>query len=479
MNYETVIGLEVHVELATESKLFCACSAKFTRDANRHVCPACAGMPGMPAVLNKKAVELAIAAGLVTNCEIARLMTFDKKNYFYPDLPAGYQITQYYAPVCTNGRVTINTGAGTKVIRVKQIHIEEDAGKLMHDNRIGASLVDFNRTSVPLVEIVSRADFNNAEEVVAYLEKLRSLLSFAGVSDCRMQEGSMRCDVNISVREKGSDTLGVRAEIKNMNSLKAITAAIAYETKRHTDALEHGTETLVQQTRRWDDEAGETFAMREKENAQDYLYYPNPEVMPVYIDDAWIEAVRNSLPEPADLKYARLTGETGLSEYNAKIITNVKNLSGIFDETLKYYDKPRDAANWIITELLAAARNAGNSADDIKIDAQKFAKIIEMVETRVIGRAAGRQILEETLTNGADPEKYAIEHNLLIAGDGDAVLGAVKAVIDEQRKSAEDYRNGNQKAFGFLVGQVMKRLGGKADPRDVNQILAEELRKID
>ena len=333
MKYEVVIGLEVHVELATESKLFCSCSAKFGADANENVCPACAGMPGMPAVTNKKAVELGIAAAIVTNSEITRTMTFDKKNYFYPDLPAGYQITQWFAPICRNGWVEIETGEGSRKITLKQIHIEEDAGKLVHDSRTNTSLVDFNRTSVPLVEIVSNPDFRTAEEVVAYLEKLRSLLSFAGVSDCKMQEGSMRCDVNLSAREYGTTALGTRTEIKNMNSLKAIARAISYESQRHIDALETGCETLVQETRRWDDAAGETFAMREKENAADYRYFPNPELMPVFIGDEWIADVRDHLPESASAKFSRMTGSLELSEYDSKIITGSRNLAFIFDRS--------------------------------------------------------------------------------------------------------------------------------------------------
>jgi len=312
MKYEVIMGLEVHVELATESKLFCSCSAKFGADANENVCPACSGMPGMPAVTNKNAVDLAIAAALVTNSEITPVMTFDKKNYFYPDLPTGYQITQLFAPICTNGWVEIETEAGAKRITLKQIHIEEDAGKLLHDARARSSLVDFNRASVPLVEVVSNPDFRSAEEVNAYLEKLRSLLSFAGVSDCKMQEGSMRCDVNISVRESGSDVLGTRTEIKNMNSLKAIMAAISYESRRHIDILETGVGTLIQETRGWNDDIGETFSMREKEEAADYRYFPNPEILPIVIDSAWIEQVRAALPEPANKKYLRLTSELGL-----------------------------------------------------------------------------------------------------------------------------------------------------------------------
>ena len=395
--YEVVMGLEVHAELATESKLFCACSAKFGAEANENVCPACAGMPGMPAVTNKKAVELGIAAAIVTNSEIAKTMTFDKKNYFYPDLPAGYQVTQYFAPICRNGWVEIETEAEKKKITLKQIHIEEDAGKLVHDSRTGATLVDFNRTSVPLVEIVSNPDFRSSEEVIAYLEKLRSLLGFANVSDCKMQEGSMRCDVNISVREAGSDKLGTRTEIKNMNSLKAIARAIAYESQRHIDALETGSEVLVQETRGWNDNKGETFSMREKENATDYRYFPNPELMPVSISDEWINAVRADLPEPASEKFDRLTGKLGLSEYDSRIITGSKNLSDIFDETAKHFNKPKEVANWIIVELLSIATGDNKGEDDIAIDCKKFAKLMELVDNKTINRNVGKKLLVNVL----------------------------------------------------------------------------------
>ncbi|MCL2472752.1 MAG: Asp-tRNA(Asn)/Glu-tRNA(Gln) amidotransferase subunit GatB, partial [Treponema sp.] len=362
MKYEVVAGLEVHVELSTASKLFCSCSTKFGADANENVCPACAGMPGMPAVTNKKAVELGIAAGLVTNSQITRVISFDKKNYFYPDLPAGYQITQWFAPICRSGWIEIETGAGRKKITLKQIHIEEDAGKLVHDPRTGTTLVDFNRTSIPLVEIVSNPDFRSVDEVITYLEKLRSLLSFAGVSGCKMEEGSMRCDLNISVREEGSTKLGTRTEIKNMNSLKAIAAAYAYESQRHIDVLENETrrlnstepdfpsdnEVLIQETRRWDDNLGETFSMREKENATDYRYFPNPELMPIYVSDEWINAVRGSLSEMAEEKFKRMTERLGLSREESKIITASKNLSDIYDRTVSFFDNPKEVANWIV-----------------------------------------------------------------------------------------------------------------------------------
>ena len=475
MNYEVVMGLEVHVELATESKLFCGCSAKFGAQANENVCPACSGMPGMPAVINKRAVELGIAAALVTNSEITRPMAFDKKNYFYPDLPAGHQITQWFAPICRNGWVEIETNTEKKKINIKQIHIEEDAGKLIHDNRTGTSLVDFNRASVPLVEIVSEPDFRSAEEVVAYMEKMRSLLSFADVSDCKMQEGSMRCDVNISVREEGSDKLGTRTEIKNMNSLKAIAAAIAYESQRHIDALETGSEVLVQETRRWDDNKGQTFSMREKEDATDYRYFPNPEIMPIFIDDEWINTVRAGLPETADSKFIRLTQELGLSEYDTRIITGSKNLSVIFDETMKYYDKPKEAANWIIVELLSIAKGDNKGEDDVKIDCLKFAKLIELVDKKTINRGVGKKLLLLILKENIDPLKYIEENQLGMISDTGTIDKIIKEVLSEQKKAVDEYKSGNQKAFRSLVGQVMKKLGGKADPQIVNNMLIDNI----
>ena len=477
MKYEVVMGLEVHVELSTESKMFCACSAKFGADANENVCPACAGMPGMPAVLNRKAVELGIAAALLTNSEITPVMTFDKKSYFYPDLPAGYQITQWFAPICKNGWVGIDTDGGTKKrITLKQIHLEEDAGKLVHDPLTHSSLIDFNRTSVPLVEIVSNPDFRTAAEVIAYLEKLRSLLSFAGVSDCKMQEGSMRCDVNISVREVGSSALGTRTEIKNMNSLKAIARAIEYESQRHINALETGSETLIQETRRWDDDSGETLPMRGKETAADYRYFPNPELMPVHIDDRWIESVRAALPETAQAKFGRMTGELGLPEYDSSLLTGSRNLSRIFDETLKHFEKPKEVSNWIIGDLLGISKAAGVGDEDIAIDCEKFARLLTLVDAKTINRATGKKLLVMVLEDGIDPEVYVKEHGLGMVADAGLLDAAIREVLEENEKSVSDYRSGKEKAFGFLVGQVMRKMAGKADPGAVNEMLKKELR---
>ena len=471
MKYETVMGLEVHVELATESKLFCSCSAKFGAEANENVCPACAGMPGMPAVVNKKAVELGIAAAIVTNSEITPVITFDKKNYFYPDLPAGYQITQWFAPICRNGWVDI----GTKRITLKQIHIEEDAGKLVHEPRLRSSLVDFNRTSVPLVEIVSNADFRTADEVIVYLEKLRLLLCFAGVSDCRMEEGSMRCDVNISVREEGETRLGTRTEIKNMNSLKAIARAIAYESQRHITALETGCEKLVQETRRWDDDLGESFAMREKETAADYRYFPNPELLPVHIDREWIERVRAGLPEPAHEKYARMTGEMGLPDNDCRIITGSLTLSQIFEGIIRHIDKPREAVNWINGELLSITKAAGVKDDDIKIDCEKIAKLIRLVEDKTISRTVGKKILARVFEDDVNPDAYIAEHGLGLVSDTAALEVAIREVLAANEKSVNEYRNGSEKVLGFFMGQVMRKTGGRADPALVNDLLIKIL----
>jgi aspartyl-tRNA(Asn)/glutamyl-tRNA(Gln) amidotransferase subunit B len=470
MKYEIVMGLEVHVELATESKLFCSCSAKFGADANENVCPACAGMPGMPAVTNKKAVELGIAASLLTNSEISPVISFDKKSYFYPDLPAGYQITQWFAPICRNGWVEIETEKGKKRIGLKQIHIEEDAGKLVHDPRTGTSLVDFNRTSVPLIEIVSNPDFRSAEEVIAYLEKLRSLLTFAGVSDCKMQEGSMRCDVNISVREAGSNKLGTRTEMKNMSSFKAITAAIAFESERHMEALETGHEKLIQETRRWDDNLGETYSMREKENATDYRYFPNPELLPIVISGEWIDAVRANLGETAAHMFDRMTRQMGLPEEDSRIITGSKNLAGIFNRTLAFFNSPKEVVNWILVELLSIAGDKKNE-DDIIIDCEKFGKIIELVNSNTINRGVGKKVLLKVFEEGIDPAAYVEENKLGMVSDSVLIDEAIQALLAENQDSVSEYKNGNKKIIGFFVGRAMKSLGGKADPKIVNERL--------
>lgn len=474
MKYELVMGLEVHVELATQSKLFCSCSAKFGADPNENVCPACSGMPGMLPVANKRAIELGMIASILTNSEITRTITFDKKNYFYPDLSTGYQVTQWFAPICRNGYVDIETSKGEKRITLKQIHIEEDAGKLVHDYRTDTSLVDYNRASVPLNEIVSNPDFRSAEEVIAYLEKLRSILSFAGVSDCRMQEGSMRCDVNISVREMGSDVFGTRVEIKNMNSLKAIERAIEYEYGRHCEILETGCGEIVQETRRWDDNKGETYSMRSKEDAAEYRYFPYADVMPIVISDEWIEEVRKTIPELAHEKKARLL-EMGLPETDCGIICGNKSLSNIFDEAYETTKKPKAIANWLIADFLAMAKEAGMPGDDLKLNGKSLGTLIDLVDKNVINRSVGKKVLLEVFKNDVNPDAYIKEKGLGMVTDTGAIAGIVAETLKENLKSVEEYKGGNAKVIPFFVGRIMKKTQGKADPKIVNQELKKQL----
>ena len=475
MKYEIVMGLEVHVELSTKTKLFCACPAAFGGGPNEHTCPACVGMPGMPPLINKNAIELAARAAILTNGEITRAMAFDKKNYFYPDLPTGFQITQYFTPISKGGWVEINTGGGDKKITLHQIHLEEDAGKLVHDGRAASSLIDYNRAGVPLIEIVSNPDFRTSEEVVAYLEKLRSLLSYANISDCKMQEGSMRCDINISVREHGAKEMGTRVEIKNMNSLKAISAAIEYESNRQIEALETGGEAIVQETRRWDDNKSETFSMREKADAVDYRYFPNPEILPVYLNEEWITEIKNNIPESAETKYMRMTTQLGLSDYDSGILTASRNLSRIFDEVMACYNSPKEIANWIIVDLLSTAKGNNKGEDDIAIDCKKFAALIELVDKKTINRGVGKELLIKVLEDEIDPAAYVKENNLEVVSDTGIIEEAARETLAENEKTVIEYRNGSKKVLGFLVGKVMKKLSGKADPRIVNEVLTNML----
>ncbi|MCL2089243.1 MAG: Asp-tRNA(Asn)/Glu-tRNA(Gln) amidotransferase subunit GatB [Oscillospiraceae bacterium] len=476
MKYEVVMGLEVHTELATKSKLFCSCSAEFGGQANENVCPACAGMPGMLPNANKRAIELGIAAGIITNSRITPTISFDKKNYFYPDLPTGYQITQLFAPICKDGYVDIETADGGRRIGLTQIHLEQDAGKLVHSYDL--SLVDYNRAGVPLIEIVSKPDFRSAEEVVAYLEKLRQILSFAGVSDCRMQEGSMRCDVNLSVREAGSDVLGVRTEMKNMNSLKAIVRAIEYESQRHIDALETGSEILIQETRRWDDNKGVSYSMRDKEEAADYRYFPDPDILPIDISDEWIAAVKSTLPESAGDKFARITGQLGISEYDAGIITASRKLSDIFDKLTQKGLPPKDVVSWIVTELLSMDTQENKSNDDIDIDCDKFADLLLLVERKEINRNTAKKILSLIYNQNIDPIDYVAQNNLGMVSDTGLLEGIVSEVLAENPSSVEQFLAGNEKVSGFLMGKAMAKTAGKADPAAVRMILMEALGRL-
>ena len=392
--YETIIGLEVHVELATRTKIFCGCSTAFGGAPNTHTCPVCTGMPGSLPVLNKKVVEFALRAGLATNCSINQYCKFDRKNYFYPDNPQNYQISQLYLPICHDGFVEIETEAGKKKVRIHEMHMEEDAGKLIHDEWEDCSLVDYNRSGVPLIEIVSEPDMRSADEVVAYLEKLRLIIQYLGASDCKLNEGSMRADVNLSVREVGAKEFGTRTEMKNLNSFKAIARAIENETERQIDLIEAG-EKVIQETRRWDDTKEYSYAMRSKEDAQDYRYFPDPDLVPVIISEEWLQEVKSREPEFRDEKMARYVEEFELPEYDADIITLYKPLADLFEETVALGNKPKEVSNWIMGETMRLCKEEGIDPDQIKFSAANLSKLIKLIEDSVINRGAAKEVFEE------------------------------------------------------------------------------------
>ena len=480
MRYETVIGLEVHVELATKSKIFCSCSAhSFGAEPNDHVCPACCGMPGMLPVVNRRVVDYGMKAGLMLNCHINRTTTFDKKSYNYPDLPAAYQTTQWFAPVAVNGLVEIETSKGKKNVRIKQIHMEEDAGKLVHDIREDTTHVDFNRTSVPLIEIVSQPDLSSAEEVEAYLERLKTLLRYAKVAECEMAHGTMRCDVNLSVRPEGSDKLGVRTEMKNMNSIEAIKRAIEYETARHIDAIENGTEVLVQETRRWDDIKGKSFAMRTKETAGDYRYFPDPNVMPVVIDDEWFDSISSTLPEFPEVKKARYTDELGLSEYDADQLTKSIALCECFETAYSVCGSAKNAANWMISEVMSILNARKMTYDMLDIDGKALGELIVLVAGGKVGRANGKKILAAMFDdNTIAPEKYAEANGFIVSNDTGLIEKTVKAAIEADPKAVSDYKSGKEKAIMSIFGKCMKELRGNCDPQVLRTILIDMINKM-
>ena len=480
MRYETVIGLEVHVELATNSKIFCSCSAhSYGAAPNSHVCPACCGMPGMLPVVNKRVVDFGMKAGLMLNCDINRVTTFDKKSYYYPDLPAAYQTTQWFAPVAVNGLVEIETSKGKKNIRIKQIHMEEDAGKLVHDIREDTTHVDFNRTSVPLIEIVSQPDLSSAEEVEAYLERLKTLLRYARVAECEMAHGTMRCDVNLSVRPEGSDKLGVRAEMKNMNSIEAIKRAIEYETARHIDAIENGTEELRQETRRWDDIKGKSYAMRTKETAGDYRYFPDPNVMPVVIDDEWFDSVKSSLPEFPEVKRERYISEYGLSEYDAEQLTKSIALCDCFEGAFEVCKSAKDAANWMMSEVMSILNARKMTYDMLDVDGKALGELIVLVTGGKVGRANAKKILAAMFDDPSiEPAAYAEANGFVMSNDMGMVEAVVKAAVEADPKAVADYKNGKEKALMSIFGRCMKELKGNCDPQVLKTILVEYISKI-
>lgn len=472
MNYELVIGLETHVELSTDSKIFCSCGGhSAANEPNDCVCPACSGMPGMLPVMNKRVVELAVTAGLMLNCEISRYTTFDKKNYYYPDLPCAYQITQLNHPICTNGTVTVKTSAGERDIRIKQIHMEEDAGKLVHSG--SHSYVDFNRTSVPLIEIVTQPDFRSAEEVVTYLTKLKSMFRSAGISEC--EEGAMRCDVNISVRPEGSEEYGVRSEIKNMSSFVAIEKAINYEAQRHMDALEFETEELVQETRRFDDVSGKTFAMRNKETEADYRYFPDPNLMPIIIDDAWLEEIKANKPVALDDKALEYS-EAGISDKEIDMILSSHKISTLLDATIALGCDPKDTAAWILTDCAGILRKDGKTMDDIAVTPEKLSVIIKMVANGDINRNAGKKILIAVVENDVDPVAFCKENGLDKKLDAAAMEAVIDSVIASNPQAVEDFKNGKVKALQALFGACMKELKGAGNPAVIKELLENKLK---
>jgi len=472
--YETVIGLEVHVELATKTKIFCGCTTQFGGDPNTHCCPVCTGMPGTLPVLNKKVVEFAIAAGLATGCGINQDCKFDRKNYFYPDLPKAYQVSQLYLPICHDGGIEIETSAGKKVVGIHEIHMEEDAGKLIHDPWEDCTLVDYNRCGVPLIEIVSDPDMRSAEEVIAYLEKLKLILQYLGVSDCKMQEGSLRADINLSIREVGAKEFGTRTEMKNMNSFKAIARAIEGERKRQIEMLEYG-KVVVQETRRWDDNKDNSFAMRSKEDAQDYRYFPEPDLVPILISDEWLGEIKNRQPELRDEKMLRYEKEYDIPAYDAGIITGSKHLADLFEETVTLYDKPKEVSNWLMVETMRLLKEEEKEPDDITFSAENLAGLVKLISDNKINRTVAKEVFEKIFKENIDPVKYVEEKGLSMVSDEGLLKSTIERIVAENPASVNDYKSGKEKALGFLVGQTMKEMKGKADPGMINKILKELL----
>lgn len=472
MKYELVIGLETHVELSTNSKIFCSCGGhSAAKKPNDCVCPACSGMPGMLPVMNKRVVELAVTAGLMLNCNINKYSTFDKKNYYYPDLPCAYQITQLNHPICTNGLVELKTSDGIREIRIKQIHMEEDAGKLVHNGRY--SYVDFNRTSVPLIEIVTQPDFRSADEVITYLTKLKSMFRTGGISEC--EEGAMRCDVNISVRPEGTEEYGVRTEIKNMSSFENIVRAINYESQRHIDAIEYDLEELVQETRRFDEVSGKTFAMRDKETEADYRYFPDPNLMPIIIDDEWMAKIVAEKPVEMDERIS-FYQEAGISEKEIDMLSSSLRTSSLLDEVVSMGCDAKDSAAWILTDCAGILRKNGKTLDDIEVSANDLSTIMKMVSDGKINRSSGKLALTAVIEEGVDPVKYCSENGFDRQIDASDIDAVVDKVLSENQKAIDDYKSGKTKAFQALFGACMKELKGAGNHAMIKELLEQKLK---
>ena len=476
MEYEVVIGLEVHAELSTKSKIYCSCTTEFGGEPNTHACPICTGMPGVLPVLNKKVVEYAVRAGLATNCHIAEYSKQDRKNYFYPDLPKAFQTSQYDLPICSNGYIDIEVEGQTKRIGITRIHIEEDAGKLMHDEWDTGSLIDYNRCGVPLIEIVTEPDLRSAQEVKVFLENLKAILQYIDVSDCKMQEGSLRADINLSVRPVGQKEFGTRTEMKNLNSFKAIVRAVEGEARRQIEVIEDGG-TIIQETRRWDDVKGVSYAMRSKEESHDYRYFPEPDLMPIVIDEKWKQEIRENLPELPEARKKRYISEYGLPEYDASILTGSKVLADFFEEAVKKTSNAKAVSNWIMGDLLRILKEKEMEVEEIPFPGEYLAKLVMLIDKGTISGTIAKKVFEKMFNQNKDPEVIVKEEGLEVVSDESALIAVVKKVLESNPQSVADYKSGKEKAFGFLVGQAMKETRGKANPQIINKILKEELEK--
>ncbi|MGI5892140.1 MAG: Asp-tRNA(Asn)/Glu-tRNA(Gln) amidotransferase subunit GatB [Bacillota bacterium] len=478
--YNTTIGLEFHAELKTATKIFCSCPTTFAGDPNTNVCPVCLGLPGVLPVLNKKAVDLAIKAGLALNCEISRYSKFDRKNYFYPDLPKGYQVTQFPLPICRNGHITIQTSQGEKKIRINRIHLEEDAGKLVHNGDTITSsqysLPDYNRAAVPLIEIVTEPDISSAEEAREFGEQLRLILLYAGVSDVKMEQGSLRCDVNISLSPVGSKELGTKAEIKNLNSFKAVQRAILYEEARQADILDNGGR-IIQETRTFDDATGSTSSMRSKEDSHDYRYFPEPDLVPTVVDEQWIARLAAEMPEMPQARLKRLCDDYGLSAYDAGIIVATPPLALFFDQVIIHFNEPKTVANWLLGDLSRLLNASGQEIDTIPIKPEYLAQLLQEIKDNKINNNSAKIVLEEMYSSSKDPLAIIQERGFSQISDTSALEKAIANVLDAHPQPVKDYRGGKKQAMGFLLGQVMRATGGQANPQIVKELLIKELDK--
>lgn len=472
--YFPTMGLEIHAELLTKSKVFCTCSAEFGGTPNSRCCPVCSGLPGTLPVLNKKAVEYIIKAGYVMNCDISRFTKWDRKNYFYPDLPKAYQISQMPRPVCLAGKVNINVNGENKVIRINRIHLEEDAGKLVHNEVNRISLADYNRCGIPLIEIVTEPDFHSAAEVIAFVEKIKLLLQYAGICDCKMEQGSIRCDVNISIAPKGSTELGTRTELKNINSLKAIERAIQVEIERQEELLENG-ERVIQETRRFNEQLGETTAMRSKEDAHDYRYFPDPDIPPIIFTEEELEEIKNSIPELPEQRVERFVNELGLKKADADIIVGNKKICDFFDAAIAEYNNPKAIANFILGELMNRINRGEADMENLKFGGAEFAQLVEYMQTDKISQANAKTILRDMIENGGSPKEIADRDDLWIKEDNDLLAKVVDEIIANNPKPVEQYKNGDQKVFGFFMGQANKALKGAASPKAIQEYIRKKL----